>query len=547
MRRSRALVTAAMFALSAVFLTACGDGRKAQTGAASGEMVFYRGNAAEPETLDPSRAIALYEDHVMGELLVGLMTFDDMARPIPGAATSWETSADGLTWTFHLRDENWSDGQPVTAEDFVFGWQRLVDPKTASKYAYFLYLVKNAREVSAGKMPVSALGVRAVDTKTFEVTLVHPAPYMLELLTHHTTYPLPKHVVEKLGDAWVKPGNYVGNGPYTLTEWVPNDHITITKNPRFFDAANVKVDKVVYYPTADYDAALRRFRAGELDIQSRLPANQISWIKANIPKTLNMVPELTMDFIAVNFKRKPFDDVRVRQALSLAYDRETIVNKIRKLNEPPAYNYVPPGIVNFPHTNAYDWKSLPYGERVKKAQGLMQAAGFGPNKRLKTTFMIRANTDIEKQISAATQQMWRAIYVDIDIVVQDTAIFYNKCEQHDFDIAKPAWGSDFNDASNFLDLMRTGIGNNYMQYSNPKFDALMDKAQAEKDLTERGKLLAEAEAVAMNDYAWLPAFFWVNTAIVQPYVHGWKNNARESNRNRWVTIDTKARAEMFSR
>ena len=531
-----------LLALAAVLLIGCGDNNKV----ASSEVVFNRGNGAEPETLDPSLALAIYEDSIIGDLIMGLMTEDVNGRPIPGAATSWETSADGLTWTFHLRDENWSDGVPVTAEDFVFGWQRVVDPKSASKYAYFLGLVKNATAISAGKMPPSVLGVRAKDAKTFEVTLTHPVPYMLELVMHTTTYPLPKHVVEKFGKDWVKPGNYVGNGAYTLVDWVPNDHITVKKNPRFYDAANVKVDKVIFYPTADYDAGLRRFRAGELDMQTRMPANQINLVRSTMPEVMDPVPELTLELYCVNFKRPAFQDVRVREALNLAVDRDTITGKIRRLGEPPAYNYVPPSIANYPHSNTFDFTAMPYAARVAKAQGLMQAAGYGPAKRLKTTLMIRGTSnDIERQVAAAVQQMWKAIYIDIEIVPTDTAIFYSKIQEHDFDIAKPGWGADFDDASNFLDLLRTGVGNNWGAYSNPVFDRLMDQAQTETDLTKRGQLLSQAEALAMKDQAWMPLLYWVTMSIKWPYVTGWKNDAMDKHRSRWVSIDTKARAAKF--
>ena len=532
-----------LLALAAICLMSCGDGSKTSSG---GEVVFNRGNAAEPETLDPALATGIFEDSIIGDVLMGLTTEDVNGKPIAGSATSWETSADGLVWTFHLRDQTWSDGVPVTADDFVFGWQRLLDPATASKYAYFLYLVKNAEAVNKAKMPVSALGVRAVDAKTFEVTLKHPAPYMLEMLTHTTTFPVPRHVVEKSGKDWVKPGNYIGNGAYTLVEWVPNDHITLKKNPRFYDAAHVQVDKVVFYPTNDYDAALRRFRAGELDIQDRMPANQIDMVRSTMPGVMDPVPELTLELLSVNFKRPVFQDVRVREALNLALDRETITGKIRRLGEPPAYDYIPPGIVNYPHSNKFDFISMPYAARVAKAQSLMQAAGYGPNKRLKTTLMIRlTSNDIERKVAAAIQQMWRAIYIDVEIVPQDTAIFYSKIQEHDFDIAKPGWGADFNDASNFLDLLRTGTGNNWGAYSNPVFDRLMDQAQMERDLTKRGQLLAQAEGVAMKDQAWMPVLYWVGMEIKQPYVSGWKNNAMEKNRSRWVSIDTKARAAKF--
>src|SRR6202012_5056287 len=204
---------------------------------------------------------------------------------IPGMATHWKSSPDGLTWTFYLREAPWSDGKPVTADDFVFSWRRLLDPATASIYAYFAYVMQNAVAINKGKMPITALGARALDDRTLELKLEHPAPYMLQMMTHTSMYPEPRHVVEAKGRAWARPGNYVGNGPFLLKEWVPNGHVTLEKNPLFYDAANVALKKVVFYPTDDYGAALQRMRAGELDFQDRLPGAEIDWIRAHMPET----------------------------------------------------------------------------------------------------------------------------------------------------------------------------------------------------------------------------------------------------------------------
>src|SRR4051812_44724024 len=220
---------------AAALLAACGRNQTAQqtssAGAAKpGEMVFNFGNAAEPLTLDPHHSQANWENNIIGDLLVGLTTEGPDGEPIPGAAEKWETSADGKTWTFHLRDHQWSDGMPVTAEDFVYAWRRILDPKTAASYAYYLYLIKSGQPVNTGEMPLTALGVSAPDDKTFVVELENPAPFLLEYLTHYTTFAVPRHVIEAHGDAWTKPGTYVGNGAYTLAEWTPNDHVTLVKN-----------------------------------------------------------------------------------------------------------------------------------------------------------------------------------------------------------------------------------------------------------------------------------------------------------------------------
>src|SRR5258706_950003 len=377
---------------------------------------FRRGNVAEPQTLDPTMSSGAQEFEIIGDLIVGLVAHSPDAQLIPGMATRWEASADGLTWTFHLREALWSDGVPVTAEDFVFSWRRLLDPAIASTYSYFLYLVKNAIAINGGKLAGTALGVRALDARTFEIQLVHPAPYLLEMLTHTATLPLPRHLVEAKGREWARPGTYVGNGPFVLKNWIPNEYILVEKNPRFYDAANVALERVYYYPTPDYGAALQRFRAGELDFQDRFPEQQIAWVKKNLPQTINPVPQLITDIIAFNFKKKPFDDIRVREAINLALNREAITSRILRTGFPPAYAVVPPGIANYPHSAGLAFRTMPYFQRVDRARSLIRSAGYDENRRLKTSYLIRAATaGGYRAVAAALQQMLAQILVDIAI------------------------------------------------------------------------------------------------------------------------------------
>jgi oligopeptide transport system substrate-binding protein len=504
---------------------------------------LYRGNAAEPDTLDPALAQGNAEDLIMGDLLTGLLVNGKRAEPVPGMATSWTTSPDGLVWTFKLREALWSDGVPVTAEDFIFSWRRILDPKMASPYAYFLYPLKNAKPVNSGKMPGTELGVRALDPHTLELTLEHPVPYLLEMLTHMTMYPEPRHVVTAKGKEWSRPGNYVGNGAFTLTEWVPNDHITLMKNPRFFDAANVALEKVIYFPTTDYGTALRQFRAGELDIQERYPVAQVAWIKANMANMINPVPQLITEFITVNTKRKPLDDIRVRTALNLTINREMYVQKITRGGEIPAYGLVPPNVANYPDGQVFDFKPMPAPERVKRAEQLMREAGFGPDKKVRLTYALRSTAPgASRAWAAALQQALAVIYIDMTILPFDSAVFYANLNIHDYDLAQAGWVGDFNDASTFLELFVTGGGGNWGEYSNPTFDALLEEGHHLTDLAARGQKLAEAETVLLKDHAFLPLFFWVSAELKRPYVKDWEGNNRDIHRSRWISIDEAARA-----
>ena len=509
--------------------------------------VYRRGNVAEPHTLDPIMSSGVQEFEIISDLMVGLMTQDAAGEPIPGMATHWETSADGLTWTFHLREAQWSDGEQATADDFVFSWRRILDPATAASYSYFLYLVKNAVAINGGKLPATALGARAVDARTFEIQLVHPAPYLLEMLTHVATMPLPRHLVEAKGAQWARPGTYVGNGPFTLKRWIPNEYILVEKNPRFYDAANVALNQVFFYPTDDYGVGLQRFRAGELDFQDRFPEQQIGWIRKNLPQTINPVPQSITDIIAFNHKRKPFDDIRVREAINLALNREAITGRILRAGHLPAYAIVPPGIANYPHGTGLPFRDMPYPERLERARGLMQAAGYNANRRLETSYMIRATAPgIYRAVAAAIQQMLAQVFVDIAILPNDMQVFYPAIQAHDFDIAQSGWVADFNDASTFLDLYRTGGGDNWGEYSNPMFDAMLNSAQHDVDLRSRGRKLAAAETIVLNDYAAAPLFYWVNLNLTWPYVKGFKANALDYHRSRWVSIDQAAREKQFA-
>jgi oligopeptide transport system substrate-binding protein len=545
LNRRLALGGAGAAAALGVGYLAFGQPKNAKRHPALDPHTFYRGNAAEPESLDPSLIQATWEDWIAGDLLTGLLTYSAEGKGIPGMATSWTTAPDGLTWTFKLREALWSDGKPVTAEDFVFSWQRTVNPATASSYAYFFFALKNARTVNAGKMPLTALGVKALDSTTLEIKLEHPVPYLLQMLTHNSMYPQPKHVVEAKGKAWARPGNYVSNGAYILQEWVPNDHVLLVKNPHFYDAANVAIERVLFYPTDDHSAALRRMRAGELDMQEAYPAAQIGWIKANMPELLNPVPQMTTEFISINVKRKPFDDVRVRAAINMAINREMLVEKITRGGEPPAYSLVPPGTSNFPGGNVFAFKTMPYPARLAEAQRLMREAGYGPERTAEATYAIRSTAPGNGRAEAvAIQQALALIHINISILPFDAAIFYDTIQQHDFDLAQAGWQADFDDAATFLELFQTGSGNNWGQYSNPAFDALLKASQQALDINSRGEKLAAAEAMALKDNALVPLFFWINTNLVRPYVKGWVANKMEINRSRWISFDQKARGAL---
>jgi oligopeptide transport system substrate-binding protein len=495
---------------------------------ARAETVLNRGNGAEPESLDPAHAGSIMEANILGDMMVGLTTLDAAARPIPGMAERWETSADGLTWTFHLRKARWSNGAAVTAQDFLSAWRRVLIPATASRTAQNLWLLKNAQAISSGKMAPTALGVTALNAQTLIVTLEHPAPYLPELLTLACALPLPLPT-----NPVFKPGSTISNGPYLLKAWAPNDHVTLVKNPRFYDAATVKIDTVNYYPTVDTQAALRRLRAGELDMQTPLPIAGLPWLKANMPGALHLIPSLALAYLPINLRDPALADIRVRRALNLVYDREAVTQKVLKLGEAAAYAYVPPGIDR--DGSQLDFKSMPMPARVALARKLMQDAGYGSFNKLTLTYLTPGNPD-NKRLAAVFQAMARQIFVDVRITTADYPLVLRALRQGQYQLAYTNWLADFSDASNFLDLLRSNSPGNYAGYRNLKFDAAMAAAEREPDTARRVTLLQAAERIALADMPWVPIRFVSQSEAVGPRVGGYVQNAWDFNRSRWLWI-----------
>ena len=525
-----------MIRVTAVLLLSLCVGARAET-------VLNRGNGAEPQSLDPQFIGGSGEANIVGDLMVGLTTPGPDGAPVPGMADRWNVSADGKQWTFHLRKAAWSDGVPVTAGDFVFAFRRLLDPKNAAPYAFNLWILKNARTISSGRQRPEALGVRAPDDATLILTLEHPAPYLPQLLMHASADPLPRHLLLAKGAAWTR--SYASDGPYVLREWLPNDHITLVKNPKFYDAVHVAIDRVNYFPTLDGEAGLKWLRAGRLDTQTPLPAMEIGWLRANMKSALHIHPFLGISYIVFNLYYGPLKDLRVRRAINLAYDREAVAEKILRLGERPAYGIVPPGMANYPGGAAMDFAREPYPARMAQAQDLMRAAGYGPGRPLHLTLESSFDPN-RKRVAAALQAMVRPIYIDLEITQVDLPVHFHNLAQHQFQMGTAQWSADFNDAVNFLDLLRSGGGKNYARYANPRFDAALDAAEAEPDAARRGQDLLAAEKIAIADYPWLVTGFDSTRDLVQPYVRGWIDNVYDINRTRWLGIDGKMREAMLA-
>ncbi|MBI1238766.1 MAG: peptide ABC transporter substrate-binding protein [Alphaproteobacteria bacterium] len=496
-----------------------------------------RGNTSEPDSLDPHKVTGQWENNLIVDLFVGLMTFDAKGEPIPGAAESYTVSDDGLTYTFTIREGHvWSDGVPVTADDFVYALRRINDPKTAAQYASLTFAVKNAEAVNAGEMAPDAVGARAIDPRTLEITLAYPAPYFLQLLTHYTMYPVPKHIVEAEGKDWSGRPGMVSNGPYTLDEWVPNDHIRLVKNPLFYDAANVALDAVSYFPTTDGEAALKQFRASELDLNNDLPISQLEWLRDNLPDAVRIHPFMLTTYVVFNLRHPPFDDVRVRRALTLAIDRDLLNYAVLKGIQVPAMALVPPGIHAYPGTARIQGAEAEITERRETARALLAEAGFGPDKPLRANILF-SNTADNRRIVVALQDMWRKIGVIAEPQGSESRIHYTNLRTGNFDIGWAGWIADYNDARNFLFLAETRSGQmNYAGYSNPAFDALVAEGDRTSDPVARGAILTRAEQMLLDDLPMAPVYFGTSRNLLHMTVRGWVDNVVDIHPTRFLDL-----------
>ena len=503
---------------------------------AMSEVVYNRGNSADPESLDPHKTSTVYEAHILRDLFLGLTTEDKNSETIPGAAESWTVSDDGLVYTFKLRQGAvWSDGTPVTAEDFVYSFRRLEDPATAAEYASMLYPIKGAEEINTGKGKPEDMGVKAVDATTLEVTLKAPTPYFVEMLTHQATYPVNKAAIEKLGDEWIKPGNLVSNGAYTLAEFIPNDHIKLVKNPKFYDAANVAIDTVNYFPTEDRSTAIKRFEAGELDSNDDIPTEQMTDLKAKFGDQLRIGPYLGTYYYAIKTDKAPWDNVELRNAVSMAIDRDFLAEKVWQNSMLPGYSMVPPGIDGYTSALA-TFAETSQIDREDKAKEVLAKLGYGPDKPLKLE--IRYNTsENHKNTAVAIQEQLKPLGIDVTMINTDTKTHYGHLEQKgDFDVARAGWIADYKDPETFLGISVAASGNNYSNYNSPKFEELMKAAAAAGGKPEeRMKLLSEAERVLIDEVGQIPLLYYSYKNLVSPKLVGFDENVMDRHPTRFIS------------
>ena len=495
--------------------------------AAKQEMV--RNNGAEPESLDPALTESVNAAEVERDLFEGLTATNHHGDAVPGVAESWKQTAPD-TWVFKLRkNATWSNGQPVTAEDFVYSWRRFFDPKTAAKLAatFGVYLL-NGADVVSGKKPPAELGVRAVDKQTLEVKSAGPVPFLPDVLAGAQFAPVPRAVVEKLGKDWTKPGNMVSDGAYVLKDWQVNSKVVVEKNPGYWDASNVQLTRVTYLCVEDNNADVKLYQSGEEDFVLQLPPGVYASLKAQYPKEMHISPILGLRFYALNNADPLLKDVRVRKALSMVIDREILASKVTADGQAPLYGLAVKGLNAIQQTR-YDWADWPMDKRVAEARKLLAEAGVKPGTHLKFTYN---NSDYHKKMAIFAASEWKTkLGLDTDMDSLEFKVLIRKRHDGDFQIARHGWVATFNDATIFLTLLQCASDANDDRSCNKQADALIAQGNASTDPAKRQALLTQAAKLAMDDYPMIPLLQYSIPRLVKPWIGGY-DDANPMDRNR---------------
>ena len=490
---------------------------------------LVRGNGTEVATIDPHKSQGVPESHVIRDLLEGLVNQDGEGNTIPGVAESWETT-DNKTFTFHLRkDAKWSNGDPVTAEDFVYSWQRAVDPATASPYAWYMEYTKmaNAKDIVAGKKDKSELGVKAVDANTLVVELETAVPYFVMMMGHTTMKPVHQATVEKYGDQWTKPENFVGNGAFSVDKWVVNERLVLKRNDQYWNNDKTVLNKVTFLPIENQVAEMNRFLSGEIDFTNELPTEHFKRLQKEYAEDVSVAGNLCTYYYIFNTKKAPFDDVRVRQAISYAIDRDIVTGAILAQGQKPAYFLTPEITAGFdPELPAYG--KMSQKERNAEAERLLEEAGYGKDNPLKFNLLYNTSEN-HKKIAVALGSMWKkTLGLSVTLENQEWKTYLSSKDSGDFEVARAGWCGDYNEASSFLTLMKSNNTTGGVHYDSAAYDQIIDKALNSTSEEERKALYLEAEALMANDMPIAPIYQYVKSRLLNPHVGGFPiNNAED--------------------
>jgi oligopeptide transport system substrate-binding protein len=512
---------------SLLALTACERKTLVEIGNEKG--ILHIGNGDEVPDIDPQITTGMPESRVVLSLLEGLTKKNPITLEVePGVAERWEISPDGKTYTFFIRrNAKWSNGDDFTANDFVQSWRRSFLPALGNQYAMYLYVIKNAQAFHEGKISFDEVGVKALDTKTLQVELISPTAYFLQLLDHHSSYPVHIPTIEKFGaidergTKWTRPGNFVGNGPFVLNEWTPNKYLSVVKNSHYWDAENIKLNEVRYYPVQSSVVEERMFRAGQLHTTYYLPRDKLPIYKEKNDGALRSFPNYATYFYRFNTTIKPLNDIKVRKALAYSVNRERIVEYVTKFNQKPAFALTPPD----PNTYVPRAK-MPYDPEL--ARNLLAEAGF-PKGVGFPKLTIAFNTNIEHEnIAVAIQQMWKEeLGIEVKLASKEWKVFLEGQRQMDYQIDRSSWVGDYLDPNTFLEMFTTDNGNNKTGFSKTEYDRLISAAALETSQEKRYEYFQQAEQILIDDVPILPLYTYHWNRLVSPSVKGWYDNSMD--------------------
>ena len=535
----RHLLLAALLALA---LSACGREQavpdRHEARAPEGPVVLRRGNGPEPTTLDPQRAQDENSREVIRDLYEGLVAETSAGELVPGAAASWEVSADGLRWTFTLRPDNrWSNGEALTAADFVAGFRRAVDPATASTEAGLLLPVEGAAGIIAGQAPPEKLGVTATGDLGLELRLERPTPYLLGLLTHPITFPVHRPSLAEHGNGFARPGKLVSNGAYRLDEWAHQSHVQLVRNEFFRERPQIDVVRFLAFDRPE--AELNHYRTDALDYTVQVPIGRLDWLHEELGDELHLTPALTTQYWLFNPLRPPTADLRVRRALAMAVHRERLVEVVIGTGDQPAYGLVPPGVLNYT-AQSFAWRELPFAERVARARELLREAGYGPDNPLELT--VHYNTDENiRRVAVAVTSMWRE-HLGVEATLHNEEFRVMLARRQDpeaWRVLRLSWRGDYNDASNFLEILAPTGAVPDTGWVDEDYLRLLEQAGTEQDPAARRTLLEAAERRMLEFVPVLPLYHPVSRHLVKPWVRGYQSNvlSRAYSRNLSIDVD----------
>ncbi|HEY8464390.1 MAG TPA: peptide ABC transporter substrate-binding protein [Bacillota bacterium] len=499
------------------------QGKSSQVNLHKSQIISYN-LAAEPETLDPAKSTGLSEARVQYACFEGLAVYGPNDLPQPGAARKWTVSPDGKTYTFYLRENaKWSNGDPVTAADFEYAWKRLLDPKTAANYASNLYYVKNGAEYNTGKIKDPAqVGIYARDPLTLVVELKAPCSYFPALTIHPSLYPVNRKVVEANPDKWAgTPQTYVTNGPFKLVNWVHHEKLEFVPNPYYWNRSKVKLDKLICYTIEEQSTGLTMFETGQLDLLDELPRQEIPRLEAE--GQIKYSSSINTYYYLFNTKKAPFNDIRVRKALTLAIDRGQLIKYITKAGEKPALGFVPYGIPDAEPQSMFREIGGSYFKDgdLAQAKRLLAEAGYQNPEQFPTIEILYNTSETHKLIAEAIQEMWsKNLKIKVTLTNQEWKVYLQSREQGNFQVARAGWVGDYVDPMTFLDLWVSDNGNNFSGWSNPNYDQLIALAKQTADTKKRLQILHQAEKLLMDEMPIAPIYFYTRPYLIQEWVQG---------------------------